>query len=205
MTVEADYKKRLFAQFANSPNIQALIEILSTPMQDTTDAVNFLLDHSSIDDADGEQLEKLGAKIGIVRPRKQETDLFTLCRAGEVVAPAKGFTVGALLGGFLPTAQGLEDQRDSTAMMSDPDFRKLIRQKAKSYRSKATREILFSYLLAAGSQCKIDDDDSFDIYFDPVRWADLNLWFMNYIETRGFKPATNKVVFIGPLRHGDSI
>lgn len=91
MTVESDFKARTFSQFRDSPNIQALIEILSDPLQDAFDVCDFILDHSSIDDAEGEQLDQLGERIGVERPPAQETKIFTLCRIGEVQDPDLGF------------------------------------------------------------------------------------------------------------------
>jgi hypothetical protein len=77
--------------------------------------------------------------------------------------------------------------------MSDEDYRYLIRQKAASYRKSATREILFSYLIAFGARCKIDDDTDLKIEIDQDRYDDLDNWTRNYIETRGFKPNTRDI------------
>jgi hypothetical protein len=205
MTIEADLKKRLFAQFGKSPNIQALIEILATVQQDTADVCDFILDHSSIDTAEGDQLDKKASRIGVTRPPAQESRLFTLVRQGEVQDPEKGFTTSTLAGGYLPSKNGLEDQADPDATMPDAEFRKLIRQKATAYRSKMTHEIMFLYLIAFGAQCVLDDDETYQLWIDPVRWQDLNHLTRNYIETRGFKPACISVNFIGNLRHEAAI
>lgn len=204
MDVETNLKARLLSQFRNSPNIQGLLEVISDPFQDTSDALDFILDHRSIDDAEGEQLEYLASKVGVTRPPLQETRIFTLCRKGEVQDTDKGFKSDTKPGAYLGTREGLVDQSDPDAEMSDPDFRKLIRQKAAAYRSKATHEILFLYLIDFGAQCHLDEDD-LEVWIDPVRYADLNSWTKNYIETRGFKPAGITVRFIGTTRHGDSV
>ncbi|NIS15872.1 MAG: DUF2612 domain-containing protein, partial [candidate division Zixibacteria bacterium] len=202
---EQIFKSRTFGFLKDSPNIQALIEIFSDPLQDTWNVLDFILDHSSIDTAEGEQLEYLGSLIGVERPRKQETRIFTLCREGEIQDPDKTFKTDETPGGYLGSREGLFDQDDPDAEMNDADYRYLIRQKAAAFRNKATREILFLYLIAFGCQAKIDDDETLTVWLDPVRYADLNSWSRNYIETRGFKPAGISVRFIGTTRHGDSI
>lgn len=391
--IETTFKKRLFSQFKNSPNIQNLIEVLSDPLQDSVDASNYLLDHQSISDAEGEQLAHLASKIGVTLPSLQEKNIFTLCRKGEVQHPLKGFrnrqysenqikysedfmqpdwfkvalainpntgiyledgtemqglvadtttgvhyagsslvalsvgdvvtfsqqikageadwvflgvfvesvffnvstlewgsiagdvldkgfrllndgvveiyfafryhtattyrvspaggastyvytgngvdidllvskahvhkgyldqsiryskteatinagTIldidGARPGGFLGSKLGLIDQKNPDLNMSDIDFRKLIRQKATAYRSKANHETMFAYLLSFGAQCHVTEGD-LEIWIDPVRYADLDSWTRNYITTRGFKPAGISVRFIDTTRHGDSI
>ena len=203
--LETTLKTRLFAQFRNSVNIQALIEILADPLQDTYDVLDFLLDHSSIDDADGVQLDTLGELIGVIRPKLQETRLFTLCRKGEVQHPDLGFSDDENPGGYLTTSQGLDSITNPGTTIPDADYRKLIRLKAESYRSKMTREVLFAYLITSGARCKIDDDTTFYVEIEPARYADLNQWTKNYITTRGFKPAGILVSFDGHLRDGDSI
>ena len=203
--LETTLKTRLFSQFRNSVNIQALIEILADPLQDTFDVLDFLLDNSSIDDAEGEQLELLGELIGVIRPKAQETRLFTLCRKSEVQHPDLGFSDDENPGGYLTTLAGLYSATNPGTTISNAEYRKLIRQKAESYRSKMTREILFGYLIASGARCKIDDDTTFYVEIDMLRYSDLNNWTREYIKTRGFKPGGILVDFVDTTRHGDSI
>lgn len=87
------WKGQSFPFLKNSPNIQILIEILCDPIQDLNDVCNFILDHTAIDDAEGEQLEQRGEKIGVARPPAQETKLFTICDKGEVLGPDYGFKI----------------------------------------------------------------------------------------------------------------
>lgn len=205
MTILTDFQARLFSQFDNSAHIQAMVEILSDALQDTVDACDYILDHSSIDTAEGELLEYLGEKIGVRRPRAQETKIFTLCRLGEVQHPDMGFSDDENPGGYLTTQEGLEDQSDPDSVMTNVDYRYLIKQKAASYRKKMTREILFEYLIAFGCQCKIEDEETLSVWIDPVRYSDFDQWTRNYIETRGFKPAGISVRFRDTSRHEDTI
>lgn len=205
MDVEALFKARTFAQFRDSPHIQDLIETLSDPIQDTSNVMDFILGSLAIDDAEGEQLDFLGELIGVRRPPAQETRLFTLLRLGEVGDPGTGFADDENPGGYMTTLKGLESQANPGSEMSDEDFRFLIRQKAASYRKKATREILFLYLIAFGARCKIDDDTEFEIKIDPDTYDDFDEWTRNYIETRGFKPAGISVKILETTRHKDSI
>jgi hypothetical protein len=205
LAIETLFKNRTFAQFRNSPHIQDLIETLSDPMQDTSDVADFILGSLDIDDAEGEQLDYLGERIGVTRPSAQETRLFRLVRLGEVGSPGEGFADDENPGGYMTTIEGLESQTNPGSEMSDEDYRYLIRQKAESYRSAATREIWFLYLIAFGARCKIDDDTDLKITADQDRYDDFDNWTRNYIETRGFKPAGISVKILETTRHKDSI
>lgn len=203
--LETTLKTRLLSQFRTSPNILALIEIVADPLQDTYDAMDFILGSLSIDEAEGEQLDMLGELIGVARPPLQETYIFTLVRLGEDQDPNYGFADDERPGGYLTTSDGLQDQSNPNDEMSDADFRYLIRQKASSYRKKMTRLNLYNYLLAFGARCKIDDDTTNVVTITMDRWDDYNEWQRNYIETRGFKPAGILVEFDENLVNGDSI
>jgi hypothetical protein len=205
LDIETLFKDRTFAQFRDSPHIQDLIETLSDPMQDSSDVADFILGSLNIDDAEGEQLDYLGERIGVSRPPAQETRIFRMVRLGEVGDPDEGFSDDENPGGYMTTLEGLESISAPGTDMSDEDYRFLIRQKAASYRKKATREILFSYLLAFGARCKIDDDTDLKIDIDQDRYDDLDNWARNYIETRGFKPAGIAIKILETSRHKDSI
>lgn len=196
INVETVWKARLFEQFKNSPHIVALIEILSDPLQDTVDVCDFILAHNSIDDAEGEQLDFLGELIGVTRPRAQEDpdNIFTMCSLGETGDSdnSQGFyddTDSVITGGYMTSYEGIPDQSDPTAQMSDADFRYLIRQKAAAFRKKMTRRNLFNYLIAFGGRCKIDDDTGQTVTIDPTAYYQFDDWTKWYIENKGFKPA----------------
>jgi hypothetical protein len=108
-------------------------------------------------------------------------------------------------GGYIGDIVGLKNQNDLEAEASDEYFRYLIRQKAKSFKTRMSRENLFDYLIAFGARCKIDDDTTLFVEIDPIRWQDLDHWTKNYILTKGFKPAGIKIRFAGNTRDGDSI
>ncbi|MBV6340978.1 DUF2612 domain-containing protein [Candidatus Magnetobacterium casense] len=209
MDVETTFLDRLFHQFDESPNITALVAILSDALQDTNDVETFILSHTGIDTAEGEQLDLLGQLIGVYRPPRQEEWVFTLCHLGETddLWNHHGFfddsdpTVD--LGGYVTTTRGLDSISDP-GNMSDADYRKLIRQKAASYRKKMTQEILFNYLIESGARCKIDDTTTtYTVTIDPYRYYDIDEWRMNYIVTKGFKPAGIKVEFMDNVREPD--
>jgi len=210
MDIEAKFKTYLYSQFNSSPNIQDWIEIDADPMQDTDDVANYILGSMSIDDAEGEQLDYIAERIGIRRPPLQETRIFELGSIGEANDPDNdhGFlddsdTVET--GGFLGSLEGLVDQDDPTAEMTDVDFRYLIRQKAKTLWYQATHQNLFLYLVAFGSRCKIDGATPKEIEFDPVDYKDMNHWEKYYARTRGFKPTVHSVEFREQMRDGDPI
>jgi hypothetical protein len=203
---------RLFYFFRNDPHTLKLLTVLADPIQDTRDALDFMLGSDSIDTAEGEQLEFLGSLIGVSRPPAQELDenIFTLCRLGETddLDGSTGFfddTDSVELGGYLTTLKGLPSITQPGTEMPDEEYRRLIRQKAAMLKSKMTVENLFNYLIAFGSKCKIDDDTRYICEIDPFTYYDLNEWFKYYVETKGFKPAAFTPRFADNLRHGDSI
>jgi G3E family GTPase len=199
--------EKLLAQFKNSPHITAILDIIADPMQDTIDAADFILANKDIDTAEGDQLDKLAAMIGLERPPNQEANLFTLWREGEAddEENAHGFynsTDGT--GGYLPNEEGLDSVTDP-GDMSDVEFRKLIKQKASAYKTRMSRLNLYNYLIASGGRCNIDDDTTFYVEIDPFTYDEISQWRKNYIITRGFKPAGIKVIFRESTRDEDSI
>lgn len=203
---------RLFYFFRNDPHTVKLLTVLADPIQDTRDALDFLLGADSIDNAEGEQLDNIGGWIGVARPPAQELDenIFTLCRLGETddLDGRTGFfddSDTVEIGGYLTTTKGLVSQTSPGTTMPDLDYRRLIRQKASMIKSKMTVENLFNYLIEFGSKCKIDDDVKYICEMDPFRYYDLNEWFKYYVTTKGFKPATFSQQFRDNVRHGDSI
>lgn len=200
MTVENDLKTRMVQLFKSSPYIQGLLEIIAIPLQDSYDACTYLLDHTNLDDLEGEHLDQAGESIGVYRPKRQEEFIFTLCRAGEVVPMGYGFTSDDYVGGYMWEREGLASI-SNPGPMDDEDYLKLIRQKAASFRQKATDTILFLYLLEAGGRCLIDDTDELNIWFEPIRHDDFDNFMKNYLVTRGFKPAGIRVRFENRLTH----
>lgn len=207
--IYSDWLSRLFHFLRNSPNILGKMEVLSTVLQETVDAMAFLLANWSIDDSEGDQLDKIASWVGLTRPPAQEPNIFTLESEGETydIDNDYGFCDDSdptvTTGGYLTSTNGFPAVDGSD--MSDADFRELIRQRAESYRRFMTRENLFSYLLAFGSRCIIDDDTLKEVEIDPVTYYDLDEWQKNYVETRGFKPAGIRVFFRENMRDGDSI
>lgn len=209
MDIDVLFDSRLFYFLRNDPVTAALIDVISDPLQDTYDVCNFILTHSSIDTAEGEQLDFLGELIGIERPPAQEAKIFTLNRLGEVpdLDNNRGFfddsdaTVD--IGGYMTTSTGYEAVDGSD--MADVDYRYLIRQQAAAYRKKMTRVNLFNYLVAFGSKCLIDDEINMEVEIDPFDYYALNDWEKNYVLTQGFKPAGIKTAFRDNVRHEDEI
>jgi len=205
IAVESLFKARTFSVFNDSEHIQALIEILSDPLQDTSDVADFILTAVDIDSAEGEQLEFIGRLIGVERPPAQEVYIATMVRIGEDQDPDEGFADDENPGGYMTTLSGLESISDPDAEMSDEDFRFYIWQKATAYRAKMTREVLFLYLIAFGARCKIDDDSELQVFIDMDTYDDFNEWTRNYVETRGFNPGGISVKILETTRHKEAI
>ena len=207
--VEARFKEKLYSQFKNSTNINELFEVRSTTLQDTVDAIEFILGQLSIDDRQGDLLDKLGTRLGVARPFAQEPDesLFTLYDVGDVGIESQGFSDEDYQseGGYLADEKGLQLQSDPLQKMSDSDYRSLLKQKAASWRRRATRQNLFDYLIAFGAQCIIQDDEVMDIVFDTVDYDALNDFEKWYVINKGFKPAGISTAFRERMRASEAI
>lgn len=211
MDISALFDSRLFHFLREDPVTAALIDILSDPIQDTFDVCEYIANNQSISAADGEQLELLGELIGVKRPLAQEDHIFTIRKLGFSGDPdnktgwANDDDATVTTGGYITSSDGLYSQRSPGTEMSDTDYRYLIRQKAASYRSKMTHQVLFEYLIAFGTKCLIDDDTRFVVELDPLDYYAINGWAKNYVVTKGFKPAGIKVQFADNVRDGDTI
>lgn len=185
-------QERLFAKYRNSPNILGLMEILSSPTQDTRDVLDWLLGELSLAAASGEVLDFLGELIGVTRPPAQEEDILWLCHDWEVLDDPDnryGLAPDSLdEGGYLTGDDGVLSKTSPGSYMSDTDYRALITSKGSTYRQTATRETVYSYLVDLGARSKILESDKF-VEFEPSNPDNVNYWLRNYIETRGFRPA----------------
>jgi len=204
-------QEKLHKQYKNSPNINRLLNTIAVPLQDTVDVCDFLLDRKTIDEMIGFELDFVGSKIGVVRPNEQEPQehLFTLVDEGECYDPnwetGFGDETDPTVGGYFADESGLPLVANEDQKMNDADYRKLLKQKAASFRKRATRETLFDYLIAFGARCLIDDDTGQDIVFDPIDYYALTDFDKWYAINKGFKPATISTSFRGNMRNGDSI
>ncbi|MCK5610787.1 DUF2612 domain-containing protein [Candidatus Pacearchaeota archaeon] len=209
LTVNARFLEKLFHVFRDSPEILALLSVESDPMQDTVDAIDFLLGALTIDDRKGEQLDYLGTRIGVKRPAEQEPqeNLFTLIDEGEVGLESQGFSDEDYPseGGYFADENGLPLVESPDQQMDDAGYRRLLKQKGSSFRSKAIRENLFKYLIDFGSRCLINDDNQMDIEFDPIDYYSLSDFEKWYVINKGFKPAAISTGFRENMRNGDSI
>ena len=194
MTIQETWESRLFSKYRYSPNILGLVEILSDPLQSTNDALDYILSHRSIDDADGELLDFLGEMIGVQRPPSQEPDenLLWFCTPEDYPDDLDGSQslapVDLSTGGYMTGHNGIVSKDDPESYVSDVEYRALIRSKATTFRKTATREVIYEYLLQFGVRCKIIESERV-AEFEPHSYDILNYWVRNYIETRGLRPS----------------
>lgn len=190
--VYADILDRLFAKYRHSPNILKVLEILATPIQDTNDAIDYILDHLSIDDAEGPLLDAMGSWIGVARPRAQEEDVFWLCRDEDVADDPDnhhGLATDALTeGGYLTGDDGCPSKSDPGAYVSDAEYRLYIRAKAATFRKKATREILHNYFLQFGVRSRITEGTR-TVEIEPSSYNDVDYSIRYHLTNRGYRPA----------------
>jgi len=190
--VYTDILTRLFAKYRHSPTILGVLEILSDPIQDTNDAIDWILAHLSIDDSDGEILDFIGGWIGVDRPPAQEEDILWLCRDEEVADdPGNnyGLATDALTeGGYLTGDDGCPSKSDPGTYVSDEDYRLYIRAKATAFRTKATRDIMYDYIFQFGIRPKfVHGTRALEI--EPHSYDDFDYALRNHILNRGFRPA----------------
>lgn len=187
---------RLFAKYRDSPNILGVLEILADPIQDTDDALDWLLEHLSIDGAEGELLDLIASWIGVTRPPIQEVDVFRLFRDEEIaddIDNHHGLAPDALSsGGYLSADDGCLSESASGSYVDDATFRKYIRAKAATFRKKATPEVMSTYILSFGIRSQFHESD-LECEIEPYSYDDMSLFLENYIETRGFRPAGIKI------------
>lgn len=199
---------QLLHQWKDSPNILALLGILADPLQDTIDVATYILDYEDLDDIEGELLDFFAGLIGVTRPPLQELNIFTMCELGESgdLDGTTGFyddTDTVVTGGYFTSLKGCPNQDDPTQDMADVDFRKMIRMKASTFRSKMTHRNLFNYLLDFGSRCKVSSPSHHMVDMDPGDYYGphaLTDFFRYHIEQRGFRPAGMGVNFTQNIR-----
>lgn len=188
---------KLLDQFHQARYINEILDVLSSPMQDTVDVCEFILNSTDIDTATGDILDIYGEMIGVARPPAQEPNVFTLeSLFDEPTDPDNDhgfYDPNDETGGYFSSITGCNAIDGSD--MSDEDYRDLILTKAGVFRTKSTRENFFSYLLQFGARCILDDDDKFQLEIEQVTWDDFNHWQRNYVLTKGFDPAGVKVTF----------
>lgn len=187
---------RLFSKYRHSPIILKVSEILSDPLQDTNDAIDWILGHMSIDDAEGTLLDALASWIGVKRPPAQETRLFRLCRDEEVAEDPEnnhGLAPDDLSsGGSLSADDGCTSKSAPGTYISDAEFRLYIRAKAATFRRVATREVMYDYILQFGIRTKlVEGVRTCEIH--PSSYEDFGLAVRYHIEHRGFRPAGIRV------------
>jgi hypothetical protein len=185
---------RLFAKYRNSPNVLKFVDLLSRSGQDTQDVLEDILSNDSIDTAAGVVLDFFGGLIGAERPPAQELpeNILWLCSDEDYGSDLDGSQSLApddlTTGGYMVGDDGILSKTDPGSYMPDADYRELIKAKGSTYRKKATREIVYTYLLQFGVRCKIIES-THAAEFEPHAYNVLNYWVRNYIAARGFRPA----------------
>ena len=183
---------RLFSKYRDSPNILGVLEILADPIQDTDDAIDWLLSHLSIDGAEGELLDFMASWIGVTRPPAQEEDIFILFRDEEVADDPEnhhGLAPDDLSsGGYLSADDGCLSKSDPGAYVDDATLRTFIRAKSATFREIATPEIIYNYILQFGIRVKLIED-ILECQIEPSKYEEISLLVKYYIENKGFRPA----------------
>lgn len=203
--------EKLFSVFRNADEINWILDTVAVPMQETITAVEAMIDQNGFDEWEGPRLDHAGSKIGVPRPTEQEPpeNLFKLFDEGEAgdAENRQGFSDEDYPseGGYFSDENGLPLVDAPDTPMDDAGYRRLLKQKASSFRKKATNENLFNYLVAFGSRCIIDDDTKHRAVFDPVDYYALSDWEKWYTLNKGFKPAGISTSFRENMRNGDSI
>ena len=187
-----DILDRLFAKYRHSPNILKVFEILSSPMQDTSDAIDYILDHLDIDEAEGPLLDAMAGWIGVKRPALQEEDIFWFCRDEDVADDPDnhhGFATDALTeGGYFTGDDGCPSKAYPGDYIDDDEFRTYIRAKATTFRKKATRDIMYNYILQFGVRSKFIEGTR-TIEIEPSSYDDVNYAVRYHLINLGYSPA----------------
>lgn len=187
-----NFVDKIFAKYRHSPNILKIFEILSDPLQDTSDAIDWILDHLSLDTGEGATLDVLGSWIGVQRPPAQEQDLFRLFRDEEIaddIDNHHGLASDSLTeGGYLSSDDGCLSKSHPGSYMADDEFVEYIRAKAATFREIATPEIMYTYILQFGVRTKLLEYAR-ECQIEPSHYENMNLFLKDHIENKGFRPA----------------
>ena len=172
----------------------ALIKMLSIPIQDRINACDYILSQTDIDTKEGKSLDHVGSVLGINRPYAQVPDehLFTLYDEDKIPLDDELYTCMGEegepeLGGYLVDEDGL-DTGDG-AMMSDENYRVLLKQKAALICAKMTDIALYEYMLVYGASSDVDSSNTLHVKIQPENDSDLTQWERWYVQNKGFKPA----------------
>lgn len=191
-------RSKLRQCYFDSPNVLALLRMLSVPKQDIVNVCEYLLAMPDIDSKVGVHLDHVGSKIGVKRPLAQVPDdhLFTLYDEDESPAlwdehTGFGEEGEPELGGYMADENGL-DTGDGT-YMDDYDYRILLKQKAATFRDLMNDDNLYQYFLVFGAPVSISDGDVLTVKITPENDGDLSQWERWYIKNQGFKPAGIRV------------
>lgn len=187
-----NFLDNLFAKYSRSPNVLGVFEILASPLQDTSDAIDYILDHLSIGDAEGVILDAKAGWIGVTRPLAQEENIFQLFSKYELADDPEnryGLAPSDLSsGGYLTSKTGCPSKSSPGALMGDDDFRLFIRAKAATFRKLATPEVMYNYVLQFGIRAKITEGVR-ECEIEPSSYRDMSMFIRYHIEHRGFLPA----------------
>ena len=203
MSVVSDFKARTNPWLLQMEDVETLIEILSDPIQDTRDALAYLIAIENIDDAEGEQLDHRGGWIGVKRPMLEEDDdnVAIYFELGSTEDPdnSQGYEEDDGSGGYYADIRGLNSITNPGVQISDADYRRLIKAKAKTFFQKATIPNIFTFLLTFGARCLIHDDTARVLLYEAAEFDDLTDWERWYASTKGFKPGGISVDFMSRL------
>jgi len=192
----------LLSIYKGEVNINAFFSIFAGKAQETIDVAETILGQFDIDLANGPLLDVFGSWIGLARPPKQEVydNIFTLrSKYDDDLDPdnSTGFynsTDGT--GGYFCSYKGLPSQTEPVTLMSDSDYRDVIKTKVWTYRKKATLDNLFLHYFKLGARIYIDDETARQVVIQQVSYDDLNNWQRNFIRVRGMKPGGLKRVYV---------
>lgn len=211
MTVESDWKARTFSFFREMPTMLELIECLADPIQDTQNVCAWILAQDTIDNTSGEMLDFMGELIGVKRPMLQEDEdnLCTIFKLGDTSDADNSQGLSSVndssYGGYLASVHGLNSITNPGALITDADYRSLIKAKGKTFKRRMTHRNLYTFILTFGARVKINDDTNFRVVLDASEYDDLNSWERWYAMTKGFKPAGIAVNFTSRMYDKDSI
>lgn len=138
-----DYKTRLPNQFEDAENLRAVIDVVSDKLDEGNDVLDYLLNDTTLDDAEGVWLDEIGDIVGAPRGGTQVSDalIFTYKDVSAVDDPTQCFgnaTTSPPGGGYYAGVDGLPDG----ALFGDTDYRALIRAKiASTYSGDSIGEI----------------------------------------------------------------
>lgn len=191
------FEEKLLSKYRESFHINNLLEIIARELQDHVNINESWSLSNSIDDASGDNLDKIASLMGLVRPDLQEDNLFRFFGDWELnddPGNHHGLSNDELLaGGYLSHDDGLPSKKYPGQKIGDDEFKELIQSHILNLGVIPSIENIYKYLVSLGCRCKITEDYLL-IEIEPLSYSSMTFDIQKLIRNRGLRQAGVQLV-----------